>query len=229
MKKILVVAAHPDDEILGCGATLAREVKAGGEARVLIVATGATSRATAESPVGNDAVDRLYRDACAANLALGLPEEAVCFGGFPDQTLDVTPGLKIKNCVRAEVERFRPDAVFTHHPGDYNADHRAVFSAVLWACRPCLGEFHPREIYAFEVLSSTEWSWRTVDGFRPNLYVDVANSIDAKKEALERYASELRPYPHPRSVQGVEILARKRGLEVSLEYAECFEVVRVIR
>jgi LmbE family N-acetylglucosaminyl deacetylase len=228
-RSVLVVAAHPDDEVLGCGATIARERAEGSEVSILILATGATSRGTAAAPVSREAVDRLYEECAAANAALGVRREAIAFGQFPDQRLDVTPVAELKDRVRESIAACRPDVVFTHHPGDYNPDHRAVFEAVLWASRPCLGEVHPAELYAFEVLSSSEWSWQDRDGFRPSVYVDVAPFLEAKKEALRRYGSELRPYPHPRSVEGVEILAKKRGLEVSLTAAECFEVIRVIR
>jgi len=124
------------------------------------------------------------------------------------------------------VERVRPDTIFTHHPGDYNWDHTVTFDAVLMASRHSPGEFAAREVLAFEVLSSSERGYRNGSAFAPTVYVDVSKTIDKKKLALTYYASEARPYPHPRSIEALEYLARKRGGEVGIEYAEAFELIR---
>ena len=228
MRRILVVAAHPDDEVLGCGGTMARATAAGDVVRVLIVATGAASRAHPNEAALAAALRRLRSEAQAANQHLGVAPDHVVFGGFVDQQLDVVPRLDIVKFIRSEVQTWRPDVVYTHHGGDYNPDHRAVFDATLAGTRPYLGEHHPSAVYAFETLSSTEWGWGNGSDFRPTAYVDISAHLDAKKAALAAYASEIREFPHPRSIEGIDALARKRGSEVSRPAAEAFETIRVI-
>jgi LmbE family N-acetylglucosaminyl deacetylase len=222
-RKILVVAAHPDDEVLGCGATLAREASEGACIRVVLVATGASSRFEAEQD-SSAQVEALAAEAREANRILGIDD--VVFGGYPDQMLDTLPILDLVTFVRTHVQEFQPDVVYTHYANDYNPDHGVVCRAVVAATRPALSEHHPDQLYCFEVLSSTEW--QPDGGFVPHRYVDVKDSIEIKGRALAAYASELRDYPHPRSIEGVEVLAKKRGLEISRAYAEAFHVLRLI-
>jgi len=127
------------------------------------------------------------------------------------------------------IQRVKPSLVFTHHPGDYNWDHGRTFDAVMMAARRNPPDFSPLEVRTFEVLSSTERAWQEPSrAFHPNLYMDVAGTIDMKKLALQYYEMEHRPYPHPRSIEAVEYLARRRGNEVGLVYAEAFHLVRKV-
>jgi LmbE family N-acetylglucosaminyl deacetylase len=226
-KKLLVVAAHPDDEVLGCGATVALRKRQGWETHLLILTRGNPAREKTEQARAQaaDAIEKLQAETRAAADVLGFSSVTGC--DFPDNRMDTVGRQDITHAIRETVERIRPDVIFTHHPGDYNWDHTITFESVLMAARQNPGDFAPSEIYAFEVLSSTERGYQNGDrAFHPTVYVNVAKSIDKKKLALSYYASEARPYPHPRSIEAVEFLARKRGGEVGIEYAEAFELIR---
>ncbi len=219
-EKVLVVAAHPDDEVLGCGGTMARHAAAGDEVHVLFLADGEGARLDAGS------VPERMRTARAAAEILGARDPE--FLSLPDNRLDSLDLLDVVRRVEYVVERVRPTVVYTHHGGDLNIDHRIACKSVLTACRPLPG--HPvRAIYAFEVASSTEWAdSSTPDAFRPDRWVDVTAQLDAKHRALECYVAEMRPFPHSRSFEAVEALARWRGASAGLEAAEAFTTLRVV-
>ncbi len=223
---VLVVAAHPDDEVLGCGGTIARHVMEGDRVSVLIVAEGATSRKGGEEADGaSDEVDRLKQAACQVSDILGYDDPT--FLCFPDNRLDRGDLLDVIKPIEAVIQEVDPDIIYTHHGGDLNVDHRIVHQAVITATRPMPGT-HKRSIYCFETLSSTEWSVPSVDqtGFRPVRYVDISQQLEQKMEALEAYADEMRPFPHPRSMEGVRHLAGFRGCSVGCMAAEAFVVIR---
>ena len=223
MSTILVVAAHPDDEILGCGATLARHADARDQVHILILATGLAARGAVEA----GAVEALQDSARRAAQVLGA--QAPRFAGFADNRLDGMDLLDIVKAVEAARDAVRPEIVYTHHGGDLNIDHRRTCEAVATACRP-LPAASVRAIYAFETLSSTEWAVPSAHaGFRPNHFVDAAAFLPAKLKALEAYASEMRPWPHARSVEAVQALATYRGASVGCAAAEAFEVIRELR
>lgn len=222
-QRVLVVAAHPDDEVLGCGGTLAKWRRQGAEVQVAFLADGVAAR-------GGDAEAALQRRraaALAANAALGLPEP--WFGRFPDNRCDTVALLDMAQAVEALVARFSPDTVLTHHHGDLNIDHQRVQQAVFTACRPQRG--HPvRTILCFEVPSSTEWQAPAPAlAFVPQWHEDITKTLDRKLEALQAYDEELRPWPHPRSLRAVEALARWRGTVVGCEAAEAFTLGRLVR
>ena len=226
-RNILTVAAHPDDEVLLAGAAMARHVAAGDAVHVLLLAEGSTSRAGTRAEADLTEVDVLKQAAQAAAEALGV--SSVRFGGLPDNRMDGVELLDIVKLVEAEVDRVAPEIIYTHHPYDLNVDHRLTTEAVLTACRPLPGS-PVREILAGEVLSATGWGpARPERSFCPTLYVDVAAQLAAKEKALEAYASEMRPFPHARSVEAVTAQARLRGAQVGLEAAEAFEVLRILR
>lgn len=218
---ILVVAAHPDDEVLGCGATLALHAQRGDEVHVLILAEGATSR----SPQRNTAQ---YQDKLSA-LALAAQKAADILGvtslklhQFPDNRMDSCDLLDIIKVIENAIQQHQPDIIYTHHAGDVNIDHRRTHEAVITAARP-LPSSQIRTLLFFEVASSTEWQTSySAPAFVPNWFVDVSSTVDLKLEALAAYATEMRAWPHPRSLPALEYLARWRGTTVGVEAAEAY-------
>ncbi len=221
--RILIVAAHPDDEVLGVGGAAARHADAGDEVHVLILAEGATARGTQRDVgVHGAEIDRLRKAANAAAAILGtLPPR---FGGLPDNRMDSLDLLDVVKVVEAVVDEVRPAAVYTHHGADLNIDHRVTALAVRTACRPLPGQA-VANLYAFETLSSTEWG----ESFEPVRFVGIETTLERKLRALECYSGEMRPFPHARSLQAVEALARLRGAQNGLAAAEGFAVLRQVR
>lgn len=230
LKIVLVVAAHPDDEVLGAAGTVARLRREGWRAVLMLMTHGITGRAETDAAIAaahRKAQQKLEAESKHAAEIVGY--DRVVHLEFPDNRLDVVPRADIAHAISTIVQEERPNLVLTHHPGDYNWDHGVTFDAVLMGARSSPGEFSPDEIWCFEILSSSERGWRgRAAPFNPIVYVDVAETIDIKRQALEAYATEIRPTPHPRSAEGVLALARKRGHEVGLAWAECFDVVRKI-
>ena len=220
-RSVLVVAAHSDDETLGCGATIHRHHVAGDRVAAIHLTDGVGARATSA-----DRVAERVRASDEAAAALGF--EWVRRGSFPDNQLDAVELLSLVKFIEAAIGELRPDLVYTHHGADLNIDHRLTFRATLTATRPLPGAT-VTEVRTFEVPSSTEWSSPHLGPeFRPTLYVDVGPSWDAKLAALRAYSPELRPPPHPRSLEAIDALARWRGAQSGLERSEAFEVVRRI-
>jgi len=225
--KILVVAAHPDDEVLGCGGIIAKYVKSGGKVWILTLGEGVSSRYRKRSSVKKKDLDDLKKQAKKATNILGA--QKIFFSDFKDNSFDSVPVLKIIKEIERIKELVRPDIIYTHHHGDLNIDHRIVYKAVLTACRPLKNE-SVKEIYSFEVPSSTEWSGPNKEVcYVPDRFVDISETIEKKIEALKCYRKEMRPYPHPRSIKGIRFLAAKRGQEAGLKFAESFETIRVIK
>ena len=223
--KILVVAAHPDDEILGCGGTIAHHADAGDEVHVLIVAEGATSRQEQRNRTGATAeLSALAQAAHQAAAILGAAGLELL--DLPDNRLDSLDRLDLIKQIEARIHRHQPEVVYLHHAGDVNIDHRRLHEAVITACRPTPG--HPvRRLLSFEVASSTEWQPPgSAPGFQPNWYVDITAQWQRKRQALEAYISEMRPWPHARSVEALEHAARWRGAQVGVEAAEAFCLLR---
>jgi LmbE family N-acetylglucosaminyl deacetylase len=225
--KVLVVAAHPDDEVLGCGGTMARLAREGHAVHVAIMAEGITSRHAQRSDADAGELSRLHQQAQAASAQLGAKE--VRLFKLPDNRLDTVPLLEIVKLVEDLIQELQPEVIYTHHPGDLNIDHGVVHRAVLTATRPLPG-LVVREIYAFEVPSSTEWAFQRLEPvFRANVFVDVSATLEAKLAALACYEGEGRPFPHPRSPQGLRANAVRWGSVAGCEAAEAFELVRMVR
>ena len=218
---VLVVAAHPDDEVLGCGATIARHAAAGERVHLLILADGVGAR------VGADPEALPARAAAANAAAAKLGAEAPRLLGLPDNRLDTMPLLDIIRHIEAVVAELRPRILYTHHAGDLNIDHRIAHQAAMTACRPVPGAC-VRRICCFEIPSSTGWQAPGAGEFMPNWYVDVSATIKAKTEALDDYRAELRAWPHARSIEAIEHLARWRGASVGVAAAEAFMLVRAL-
>lgn len=225
---VLVVAAHPDDEILGCGGTMARHTAQGDDVTILILGEGVTSRSARRDRKRwqkelNRLRDQVNRAAAAVGVVRTLQHD------FPDNRFDSIDLLDLVKVVEETKAKVAPAIVYTHHGGDLNVDHRRTFQAVLTACRPQPGET-VRTIYSFEIASSTEWNARTAaNAFLPTVYIDISRTLKAKLEAMRVYDSELRDYPHPRSLRALEVMARRNGVEVGLAAAERFVLIRNIR
>jgi LmbE family N-acetylglucosaminyl deacetylase len=172
-------------------------------------------------------VVRLQASANAAAAILGA--RSVQFGPLPDNRFDELPLLDVVKRVEQAIAQIRPGAIYTHHPGDLNIDHRITFQAVLTATRPMPGQ-SVQELYAFEIPSSTEWAFQQLQPpFKPNVFMDAAGTIEMKLKALAQYESECRTFPHPRSPEALRTAARRWGTVVGLEYVEAFELVRSTR
>lgn len=212
---VLVIAAHPDDEVLGCGGTIARHVVEGDKVEVLFVADGETARIMH---------NRENRNIAAKSAGDILGVSMVHFLDHPDQRLDQISLLDLTKQVEERVAALKPRIVYTHHAGDLNEDHRIVHQIAMTALRPLPGS-RVKEIYAFEVPSSTEWG----TPFWPNHFVNISSLHQRKVEALSCYESEMRLSPHARSYSAIGALNRLRGHQVGLAYAEAFVTLRTIR
>jgi LmbE family N-acetylglucosaminyl deacetylase len=226
-KSVLIVAAHPDDEILGCGGTAARLVQEGREVYFAILGEGITSRHENREAADPACLSVLHRHAQAAASIIGVKD--ILLYKFPDNRLDTVPLLQVVKTVEDVIERLKPEVIYTHHPGDLNVDHGVIHRAVLTATRPMAGQ-PVREIYAFEVPSSTEWAFGSLQPvFRPNVFVDVGSTIETKIAAMACYETETREFPHPRSPDALRAVARRWGSVAGCQAAEAFELVRSIR
>ena len=221
---ILVVAAHPDDEILGCGGAVARLVKEGATVYVLILGEGVTSREeTRNREKKLKELENLKNESLAANRLLGVRE--VFFHDIADNRFDTVPFLDIVKIIEKCKREIRPGIIFTHFRNDLNIDHQLTFRAVITATRP-LPEETVRAVYSFESFSATEWNFPL--SFSPNLFINIEDTLEMKARAFSLYLSELRDYPHPRSVEAIHRSAEKWGVQVGRGACEAFEVVSSI-
>jgi len=218
--KVLIVAAHPDDEILGSGATIAKLTDNGFDVHILIAGEGAKARKTAQ----DTDVAKLHDCAIRAASILGANEPR--FLCLPDNKLDTYPILTIIQGIEEVIKYLAPATIYTHHGGDLNIDHEIIYRATLTAARPV--PLSPvKSIYTFETVSSTEWSASDLQKpFSPVRFVDITDYFDKKLKALSMYEIEIRPFPHARSIAAVEAVARMRGASVGMSLAEAFGVVR---
>ena len=219
-RRVLVIAAHPGDELLGPGATIARHVAAGDRCTIAIVADAGSAR------YDEPTIERV-RD-CARRAAGRLGVTDVRFGGLPDQALETVPLITINRWIERIAGEVRPEWIYTHHRGDLNRDHQLVAEAALTAFRPYAAPY-VRRILSFETPSSTEWADPSPDrAFVPNVYVDVSAHLAAKLAAVAEYETELRPAPHPRSVQALSTRAAYWGSVIGVAAAEPFVLLREI-
>lgn len=222
-QSILILAAHPDDEALGCGGTIAKFANSGATIHVAFLADGVFSRC------GNNVEQQkeLHARRAAAQKACDiLGVKSISFGEFPDNRMDTVALLDIIKAVETQIVEHQPDTVFTHHAGDVNIDHRRMHEAVVAACRPQRDQ-PVKSLLCFEVPSSTEWQLPgSAPAFTPNWFINISQTLDRKLAALDAYAAELRAWPHPRTLLGVEHLARWRGATVGVDAAEAFMLGR---
>lgn len=228
-KRILVIVAHPDDELLGLGATMHRLIQNyHSKVRVVILGEGITSRASMRDPEKWKTELEIHRaNIESARKQIGY--DSVGIYDYPDNRFDSIDLLDIVKTVEDEKRKFQPEVIFTHHGGDLNVDHQRTFEAVITATRPMLEE-KVRTIITFETPSGTEWRASTDPRhFIPNFFVEVSKeNLTAKIKGMESYEFEKRSFPHPRSPKALEILAQQRGVSIGAKLAEAFAIVRSI-
>ncbi|MBX1886705.1 PIG-L deacetylase family protein [Campylobacter peloridis] len=219
--KILIIAAHPDDEVLGCFGTTARLIKEGYEAYTLILGEGKTSRN--ENNL-EEQKNILENELIMANNTIGIKK--VFREYFSDNSFDDTNLLKIVKTIENVKNEIKPNIIFTHYENDLNIDHQITYKAVITATRSLSNE-SVKEIYSFEILSSTEWSYPL--SFQPNVFFDISSTLDLKLKAMKCYKSELKDFPHPRSLEGIKLNAKYNGMRIGLKYAEVFKCIKIIK
>jgi LmbE family N-acetylglucosaminyl deacetylase len=218
----LVVAAHPDDEVLGCGGTVKKLCDQGFDVKVAFMTDGESSRSNVDiAPL----IERRREAAERASEILG--SNVIHWGDFPDNGMDAIPLLTVVKRVEQIIRDTSPSIVLTHWHGDLNVDHQVVARAVVTATRPQIGSTVKR-VLAFEIPSSSEWAFGLPNQFVPNTFVAVDSTFSAKLQALECYSSELRHPPHPRSMESITATALKCGHSVGYRYAEAFVLIRSV-
>ena len=219
--KILVIAPHPDDEVLGCGGAIKKYTKEGNEVFLCIITKGYTPDWTEEF--------LMHRKDEVADSAKILGIKQVYFLDFPTVKLDTVPQKDINDAISKCVEDIRPEVLYIPHRGDLNKDHKIVFESALVAART-KPDSSIKKVISYETLSETEWGNQKIekieDVFLPNTYVDISETIKDKLKAMECYGSELQEFPHPRSLRGIEVLAEKRGMESGFKKAEAFILIK---
>lgn len=220
MNKILIVAPHPDDEVLGCGGIINKYAKKGKEVYVVVITRG-TPKMYAE-----DRIENVRNEALAAHKLLGVNETV--FFDFHAPELDITSQAAISGKISSIIKQFEIDTLFIPHRGDIHSDHRVVYNASIVSGRP-VGSSTVKRIYAYETLSETEWAAPFGDdAFIPTYFVNVKNSFDNKLQAMSCFKSQLKEFPNSRSLETIEALAKFRGATVGAERAEAFMTVRVV-
>ena len=230
---ILIIAAHPDDEVLGMGGTIAKHTSQHDTVSIIYMATGITGRrelSESEYEIKNipkkiqedwqQEIGKLRQD--ANKSARLLKVKNVKFFDFPDNEMDGIHLLKVVKVIEKEIKTAKPDRIYTNHYGDLNVDHKVVYNATLVACRPA--NFPVKEILSFEVLSSTEWSYPY--NFNPNHFINIEKYLGKKIKAMELFVNEIRKFPHPRSSENIKHVARRWGSVSGFNAAEAFELIR---
>ena len=216
-KKILVVAAHPDDEVLGCGGTMARHAQNGDKVYIVFMSDGVNSRENVKYNEENE------RRECAKKASEILGAQTPKFFDFPDNMMDTVPLLEIVKELEAYIQEYQPNIIYTHYKGDLNIDHQITYQAVMTACRPTpLSSI--TQIYSFEILSSTEWSIAST--FSPTHFVDISDEFELKIKALKMYKEEIKDFPNSRSIESLTALSVFRGGSMGLNFAEAFSIER---
>lgn len=224
---ILVVAAHPDDEVLGCGGTIARLSNEGYKVSILILGEGVTSRFGDPTEANPQELKKLHTQAQEIGAFLGAKE--VTLAKLPDNRFDSVDLLDVVKVVEEEINRVKPDIVYTQHGGDLNIDHAITFRAVLTATRPMKGS-PVKKVYGYEVHSSTEWSFQQFQPvFHPNTFVDIGSTLEKKIKAMAMYEGEARPFPHPRSPEALRAGALTWGSVAGIPAAEAFMLIREVQ
>ncbi|MBA3531885.1 MAG: PIG-L family deacetylase [Ardenticatenales bacterium] len=221
--KVLLVAAHPDDEVIGAGGTLSKHVQQGDSVSIVILAEGLTSRKAKYVKPDEEALRLSHNETHRACEVLGVHD--VHREDLPNLRLDSLMFLDIVKKVQFHIDKMQPEIVYTHFGGDINVDHGITFRSVMTATRP-LPNCPVKWVFAYETLSSTEWNYEQRSAFNANYFIDISSQLDIKLRAMAQYKSELREFPHPRSLQAMEHNARIWGVRSGFLAAEAFVVVR---
>ena len=225
MQKILVVAAHPDDEILGCGGTILEHLKQKDKVGIIIVSEGITSRNNSKKTKLIN-LNKLHQ--ITKKISKNLKLDFLKIFNFPDNKLDQVEQLTIIKKIEKILEKFKPTTIYTHHSSDLNIDHRIVNNCVMVAGRP-FPKQSVKKIFTFEIPSSTNWTENSKNSFSPNYFVEISKSLKKKINLLKMYKKEIRKWPHARSIKAVESLAYFRGSSIGVKSAEAFQVARYIK
>ena len=224
-KKFLIVVAHPDDDILGCGGTLRKLSRLKKNIRVIFIAEGSSCRFKNYKKFKkkiNETINQRQKYAKKALLDLGLNNS--CFYNLVCGKLNKYPIIEIAKIIEDEITKFKPEVLITHSNYDVNLDHRTVYQACLQSTRPTK-QNKIKALLSFEVLSSTEWKYNKI--FEPNLFINIEKEIKFKIKAMKRYKTEMNNFPHPRSVTGINTLAKYRGIQSQNRFAEAFKIIRL--
>ena len=232
--KVLVIVAHPDDEVLGMGGTLRKLSVKNHDIKVVFLATGIAARRSDKFrnetkyeinktliKKMEEQIKKLRLDAKRALKILGIKN--IEFFNFPDNEMDMVSNLEITKTIENIIKKFKPDVIYTHTKNDINVDHRAIFNATITATRPST-RVNVKKVICFEVPSSSEWNFG--DTFSPNIFVDIKRELSYKKKAIRAYKTELKKFPHPRSVNSLDIIAKRWGTVSGFEASEAFELIR---
>lgn len=224
--RILVVAAHPDDEVLGCGGTIVKAVNSGAKVAIMFLGEGISAR----FPVGEYHSEEFkqeskirFNSAVKALKILGVKD--YWFGGRLCCQFDSEKMITLVKDIEQKIQKFKPTTILTHDRAEVNIDHRVTYEAVESACRPTMPN-SPKEILSFEIICSGSWTFES--SFKPNVFVDISDVWEKKMEAWQCYEGERRPFPFPRSDEGIRSLAEYRGLSAGLQKAEGFKLLRKI-
>ena len=216
MQKILVIAPHPDDEVLGCGGTIKKYAQLGANISLCVVTVAYMPQWT------EDFIKDRPRQIRAAADVLGVKD--IYPLDFPTVRLDTLPQKELNEKIADVVRKVKPDTLYMPHRGDLNRDHQLVHEAALVAARPTAGQ-SIKHVLAYEARSETEWGFLP---FIPTVYEDITDEMESKVEAMRVYASEVKDFPHPRSLEAIDALAKTRGSEAGLKRAEAFMLIRSI-
>lgn len=222
-KKVLVIAAHPDDEVLGMGGTIARLSSEGYKISLLIITDGSSTQYLNDENI-DSIIEEKKRETKEAADILGI--DTIYYGGLPDMKLDTIPHIRINEVIENIIYKIKPNIVFTHFWGDVNIDHQAVYKSTLVVARPLINQCI-NEIYCYSVPSSTEWNpAKAHTAFMPNTFVGIEEYAENKYNAMLAYKKEIRDYPHPRSIKYLEIDDLCNGQQVGMKHVECFYQLR---
>ncbi len=221
MASVLVIAPHPDDEVLGVGGTVLKHLAGGDAVHIAICTRGEESRFGAEQ------VERVQAEARAVHALLGVTGST--FLDLPAARLDTVPGTDINEAIGRVLAGVRPDVLYVPHPGDVHRDHQLVFQSVMVCCRP-IGGSVARRILAYETVSETDWYAAPItSAFVPNVFVDISDHVERKLEACAMYASQIKPAPDQRSIHALHALSVTRGHAMGMKHAEAFMLIRELR
>ena len=216
---VLIVVSHTDDETLGMGGTIAKHVQSGDNVYAMSMTDGLSSRGSVSKKEINS------RDVSSEQAAKILGFKWIRKGNFPDNQIDKVPLIEIIKFIEIVKDEIKPTIIYTHSAADLNIDHQIAYKATITACRP-LKKSSVEKILSFEVLSSTDWAAFNNKSFQPNYFVNITNQIKDKIKSISFYKSELRKYPHSRSLKAIETLSRSRGTSAGFKFAEAFFIVR---